>query len=191
MVSLSNHISIPKKSQSNDKILYIHVSSLMNLYILRHGIAAERGAEYLDDELRPLTDKGIRRMRREAKGMDAIGIAPDLIISSTLVRAIETAEIVQQGLSAPPRLITSGALVPSAHPSRIVQDLVDSHTALDNVMVVGHEPHMSSLVSYILTGRVSWLIDMKKGALVSIDLSPSGRGRLLWAMAPRQLRALA
>ena len=58
-------------------------------------------------------------------------------------------------------------------------------------MVVGHEPHMSSLVSYILTGRVSWLIDMKKGALVSIDLSPSGRGRLLWAMAPRQLRALA
>ena len=191
MVSLSNHISIPKKSQSNDKILYIHVSSLMNLYILRHGIAAERGAEYLDDDLRPLTDKGIRRMRREAKGMDAIGIAPDLIISSTLVRAIETAEIVQQGLSVTPRIITSEALVPSAHPSRIVQDLADSHTALESVMVVGHEPHMSSLVSYILTGRVSWLIDMKKGALVSIDLSPSGRGQLLWAMAPRHLRALA
>ena len=163
----------------------------MNLYILRHGIAADRGAEYPDDDLRPLTDKGIRRMRREARGMDAIGVAPDLIISSTLVRAIQTAEIVQQGLSVPPRLITSEALVPSAHPSRIVQDLADSHTALDSVMVVGHEPHLSSLVSYILTGRVSWLIDMKKGALVSIDLSPSGRGQLLWALAPRQLRALA
>lgn len=163
----------------------------MNLYILRHGIAGDPGADYPDDDLRPLTDKGIRRMRRAAMGMDAMGVAPDLIISSTLVRAIETAEIVQQGLSVAPRIITSEALVPSAHPSRIVQDLADSHTALDSVMVVGHEPHMSSLVSYILTGRVSWLIDLKKGALVSIDLAPSGRGRLLWAMAPRHLRALA
>ena len=163
----------------------------MNLYILRHGIAADRGIEYPDDDLRPLTSKGISRMRREAKGMDAIGIAPDLIISSTLVRAIETAEIVQQGLSVTPKIITSESLVPSAHPSRIVQDLADSHTALSSVMVVGQEPHMSSLVSYILTGRVSWLIEMKKGALVSIDLSPSGRGQLLWAMAPRHLRALA
>ena len=73
----------------------------MNLYILRHGIAADRSSKYPDDNLRPLTRKGIDRMRREAKGMSAIGIAPDLIISSTLVRAVQTAEIVQQGLSAP------------------------------------------------------------------------------------------
>ena len=79
----------------------------MNLYILRHGIAADRGFDYPDDDLRPLTDKGIRRMRREAKGMDAMGVAPDLIISSTLVRAIQTAEIVQQGLSSPPPMIRS------------------------------------------------------------------------------------
>ena len=163
----------------------------MNLYILRHGIAADRGAEHPDDDLRPLTGKGIRRMRREAKGMDAIGVAPDLIISSTLVRAIETAEIVQQGLSSPPPLIRSRSLVPSAHPSQILDELAANHSGLGSVMVVGHEPHMSSLVSYALTGRVSWLIDMKKGALVSIDLSPPGRGLLLWALAPRQLRALA
>ena len=163
----------------------------MNLYILRHGIAAERGGEYSDDNMRPLTRKGIRRMRREAKGMSAIGIAPDLIISSTLVRAVQTAEIVQQGLSAPPQMITTHALVPEAHPSQILQELAASHSSLSSVMVVGHEPHMSSLVSYILTGEISWLIDLKKGALCSIDLSPSGRGQLLWALAPRQLRALA
>jgi phosphohistidine phosphatase len=130
-------------------------------------------------------------MRREAKGMSAIGIAPDLIISSTLVRAVQTAEIVQQGLSAPPQMITTHALVPEAHPSQILQELAASHSSLSSVMVVGHEPHMSSLVSYILTGEISWLIDLKKGALCSIDLSPSGRGQLLWALAPRQLRALA
>ena len=163
----------------------------MNLYILRHGIAADRSAGYANDELRPLTSKGIRRMRREAKGIDAMGVAPDLIISSTLVRAIQTAEIVQQGLSEPPRMATSRSLVPEAHPSQILRELADGHSSLGSVMVVGHEPHMSSLVSYILTGRVSWLIDMKKGALVSIDLFSSERGQLLWAMAPRHLRALA
>ena len=77
----------------------------MNLYILRHGIAADRSSKYPDDNLRPLTRKGIDRMRREAKGMSAIGIAPDVIISSPLVRAIQTAEIVQQWLE---RAIPSG-----------------------------------------------------------------------------------
>ena len=163
----------------------------MNLYILRHGIAADRSSKYPDDKLRPLTRKGIDRMRREAKGISAIGIAPDLIISSTLVRAVQTAEIVQQGLSAPSRLANSEALVPWAHPSQILQELSADYASAGSVMVVGHEPHMSSLVSYILTGEISWLIDLKKGALCSIDLSPSGRGQLLWALAPRQLRALA
>ena len=164
----------------------------MNLYILRHGIAADRSSEYPDDNLRPLTRKGVNRMRREANRNECpIGIAPDLIISSTLVRAVQTAEIVQQGLSAPPQMITTHALVPEAHPSQILQELAASHSSLSSVMVVGHEPHMSSLVSYILTGEISWLIDLKKGALCSIDLSPSGRGQLLWALAPRHLRALA
>ena len=163
----------------------------MNLYILRHGIAADRSSEYTDDNLRPLTRKGIDRMRREVKGMGAIGIAPDVIISSPLVRAVQTAEIVQQGLSAPSRMANSEALVPWAHPSQILRELAVSHATTSSVMVVGHEPHLSSLVSYILTGEVSWLISLKKGALCSIDLSSSGRGQLLWALAPRQLRAMS
>ena len=162
----------------------------MNLYILRHGIAADRGAEYPDDDLRPLTDKGIRRMRREAEGMSAIGVAPDLIISSPLVRAVQTAEIVRDGLDMPHQITVSNALVPEAHPSQIIQELADSHSSLGSVMVVGHEPHMSSLVSYILTGKVSWLIRLKKGALCNMEISASGRGQLLWALAPKQLRAL-
>ncbi len=163
----------------------------MNLYILRHGIAADRGAEYPDDNLRPLTDRGIRRMRREAKGINAIGVAPDVIISSPLVRAIQTAEIVRNGLDAPPQIAISEALVPEAHPSQIIQELVKSHSSLSSVMVVGHEPHMSSLVSYVMTGQVGWLIRLKKGALCNMDISALGRGQLLWALAPRQLRALA
>lgn len=164
----------------------------MNLYILRHGIAADRDMrKYPDDGLRPLTAKGMDRMRREAKGMNAIGVAPDVIITSPLVRAIQTAEITQQGLKTSPQMETSHALVPGAHPSLVLQELAASHSATGSVMVVGHEPHLSSLVSYILTGEISWLIRLKKGGLCSIDLLPSGRGQLQWALAPRQLRALA
>ena len=163
----------------------------MNIYILRHGIAADRSSEYSDDNLRPLTRKGIDRMRREVAGMGAIGIAPDVIISSPLVRAVQTAEIVQQGLSAPSRMATSEALVPWAHPSQILRELAASHASTSSVMVVGHEPHLSSLVSYILTGEVSWLISLKKGALCNIDLSSSDRGQLLWALTPKQLRAMS
>lgn len=163
----------------------------MNLYILRHGIAADRGPEYPDDDLRPLTGRGIKRMRREAEGMNAIGIAPDLIISSPLVRAIQTAEIVREGLSRSSEMIISNALVPEAHPSQIVQELAKSYSTSSSVMVVGHEPHVSSLVSYTLTGKVSWLISLKKGALCNMEISASGRGQLLWALAPKQLRAMA
>lgn len=163
----------------------------MNLYILRHGIAADRGAEYPEDNLRPLTDRGIRRMRREAKGINAIGVVPDVIISSPLVRAVQTAEIVRDGLDAPPQMAISEALVPEAHPSQIIQEIAKSYSTFSSVMVVGHEPHLSSLVSYIMTGQVSWLITLKKGALCNMNISASGRGQLLWALAPRQLRALA
>lgn len=163
----------------------------MNLYILRHGISADRdGRKYPDDDLRPLTRKGIDRMRHEAQGMNAIGITPDLIISSPLARAIQTAEIVQQGLNTPPRMEISEALIPEAHPSQILREIAASHSAVNSVMLVGHEPHLSSLVSYILTGEISWLINLKKGALCNLNLSPAGRGQLLWALAPRQLRAL-
>ncbi|MCY3544019.1 MAG: phosphohistidine phosphatase SixA [Chloroflexi bacterium] len=164
----------------------------MNLYILRHGIAADRDSrEYPDDDLRPLTDKGIRRMRREAAGMNAMGITPDVIISSPLVRAIQTAEIVQEGLDEAPQMEISHALVPEAHPSRVLQAIAASHASADSVMVVGHEPHLSSLVSYVLTGQISWLIELKKGALCNMDISISERGRLVWALPPKQLRFLA
>lgn len=163
----------------------------MNLYILRHGIAADRGVEYPDDNLRPLTGKGVKRMRREAEGMNAIGITPDLIISSPLARAIQTAEIVRDGLDTPPQMAISETLVPEAHPSRIIQEIAKSYSTFSSVMVVGHEPHLSSLVSYIMTGQVSWLITLKKGALCNMDISDSGRGQLLWALAPKQLRAMA
>lgn len=156
----------------------------MNLYILRHGLAAERdSAKYPDDRLRPLTRKGIAKMRREAAGMNALNIRPDLIITSPLLRAVQTADIVRSELASPPKLKQSHALTPSADPALLLQEIAASHSTLAGVMAVGHEPHLSSLVS-------AALIRLKKGALCNLKIYPSGRARLLWALTPAQLTAL-
>ena len=166
----------------------------MNLYILRHGIAADRDSrEYPDDDLRPLTGRGIDRMRRQVAGMNAIGIAPDVIIASPLVRAAQTADIVRQGLKSPPSMVSSAALVPEAHPTAILHEIAAQHSAAD-VMVVGHEPHLSNLVAFTLTGSIVDIIKLKKGALCKLSIDPANtpeRARLLWALTPRQMSKMA
>ena len=164
----------------------------MNLYILRHGIAADRDSrKYPDDGDRPLTRKGIDKMTRQVAGMNALAISPDVIITSPLVRAAQTAEIVRRGLTAPPQTATSDALVPWSHPSRLLQELTANYPSASSIMLVGHEPHLSCLVSLILIGDILALIKLKKGALCHLKISPSRRGRLLWALTPNQLTKLA
>ena len=68
----------------------------MNLYIIRHAIAVDEGSpEYEEDSQRPLTDKGKKKMRQIAKGLRALGVDFDLILSSPYIRAKETAEILE------------------------------------------------------------------------------------------------
>lgn len=164
----------------------------MNIYVLRHGVAEERDIrKYPDDLKRPLTRRGRRKLARQVKGMNSIKLAPDLIITSPLVRAVQTAKAVQRGLNAPTRLITSAALVPSAHPSLLLDELAASHSSAGGVMVVGHEPHLSSLISFALTGSISPIIRLKKGALCNLKLLPSGSARLIWALTPKHMAAMA
>ena len=167
----------------------------MNLYILRHGIAADRDSrEYPDDDLRPLTGRGIDRMSRQVAGMNAIGIAPDMIIASPLIRAAQTADIVRQGLKSPPRMVSSAALAPEAHPSAILHEIAAHHSTAADVMVVGHEPHLSSLVAFALTGSIADIIKLKKGALCKLSIDPANtpeRARLLWALTPRRMLKMA
>ena len=161
----------------------------MDLYVLRHGIAAERDARrYPDDDLRPLTGKGIARMRREAAGMRALGLRLDAIISSPLLRAMQTAEIARDALGAP--LSVSEALVPEAHPALLLAELAGTYSDDAAVMAVGHEPHLSRLVSFALTGSAEQIVRLKKGGLCSLRLDGDGGGQLLWALTPAQARAL-
>lgn len=168
----------------------------MELLIIRHAIAMDRGKfseMESNDRLRPLTDKGRKRMERGARGLADLVPRVDLLATSPLTRARQTAEIVETHLEVGGSTVIE-ELVPSAHPA----DLLDWLETLDprpgRVAVVGHEPHLSTLVSFLLTGDEDGLdVKVKKGSGVLLtlprDLRP-GLARLEWAVPPKALRGL-
>ena len=153
----------------------------MNLYVLRHGLARERnGREYENDDERPLTSKGARRITRQVKGMKALGLSMDVIVTSPLVRAVQTAEIVHRGIRKPGRLVTSGALRPLEHHGTLLDELAAEYSSEDDVMVVGHEPYLSGLISIVAAGLPSPVIRVKKGSLCKLGVPRPSYGRCGW-----------
>lgn len=158
----------------------------MRVYLLRHGIAAERGADYPDDTLRPLTDRGRDKTRRCARGLLALGIDFDLVLASPLVRARETAEIVLHELALPDnRLQITRALEPGAPPADTLRAIPAAAGALDpafTVLLVGHEPSLSHVVSWLLCGNPDAVaVLMKKAALCMVEVAPD-----ILAVAPQR-----
>jgi phosphohistidine phosphatase len=156
----------------------------MELYFLRHGIAADVGPAGLGDAGRPLTKEGIEKMQAGARGMRRLGLRLDALLSSPLVRAHETAAIVARELGL--ELQLAEKLAPGCDMAQLFALLGEYRTA-EHVMVVGHEPDFSILIG-ALTGGSQVL--MKKGGLarVDIELLEQGSGTLTWLLPPRVLR---
>lgn len=169
----------------------------MRLLLIRHAIAMDRVkfAELEDDDrLRPLTGKGRRRMEKGVRGLATLVPEVDLLVTSPLLRARQTSEIVAGALRAAATAETP-ALRPEAEPAELLDWLEGRDEQAETVAVVGHEPHLSALAGYLLTGRKASLLEMKKGAACLLEL-PSGHAvpgaaTLLWALPPRTLRELA
>ena len=162
----------------------------LELYLIRHGIAAERGDEYPDDSKRPLTSQGISRLRKEARALDALGIALDQIITSPLVRTRQTADILAESIKSKPPVATSDALAPAGTPAGVIQDLA-KHAKKGRIALVGHEPNLGELAARLIGARAP--LGFKKGAICRIDfevLPPKGLGQLQWFLTPRMLRKL-
>jgi phosphohistidine phosphatase len=161
------------------------------LYLLRHGIAVDPGSSGMPDDARPLTEKGIKRMHQIAIGLLALELELDAIITSPLVRARETAEIVADALGLADRLETSNVLATGSDPATIERWL--RSRAESRLMLVGHNPTLSELVSLLVAGaRRSTICDLKKGGIAALErtIGASGLYELTWLAPPRILRRL-
>lgn len=168
----------------------------MDLYILRHGKAEERSARITSDAKRRLTEAGRAEMEDVASGIASLDVQVDYIISSPLERAKETAEIVAKCLQKKTGMARLEIKIwPELTPESSILDVHGLLSEMEpdtNLMLVGHEPHLSSLASsMVLTNSGSILMNLKKGGLVIIRGNAVGNeihGSLRSLMTPKQLR---
>jgi phosphohistidine phosphatase len=161
------------------------------LYLIRHGIAESRGEAWPDDAKRPLTDQGVSRLRRSARGLVRLGMSIDVVLTSPLVRTRQTAEIVAAAFSPRPAIVNIDALAPGGTPSALAGEL-EKHGRRPHILIVGHEPGIGELAAWLVGMRHP--IEFKKGAVCRIDvdsLPPRGAaGHLRWLLQPKILRSL-
>ena len=160
------------------------------LYFIRHGLAEERGEAWPDDMKRPLTDEGMSRMRKAARGLARLGVSVDVVLTSPLVRARQTAEIVAAGLDPRPSLVNVDSLSPDGTYAAVIADL-EKYVRKSRIALVGHEPMMGELAARLIGSRHP--MEFKKGAVCRIDvedLPPAGPGDLRWLLTPKILTAL-
>jgi phosphohistidine phosphatase len=157
----------------------------MQLYILRHGIA-ENGKPGGSDPDRALTAEGKKKLREILHVVQRAGVAAELTISSPYIRATETAAIAMEVLGCKEALLQTNVLVPSTDPKPVWEE-IRLHKTVASLMLVGHEPLLSALVAYLL-GAPSLCVDVKKGAIVRIDIEsfgPQPHGVLKWMLVPK------
>ena len=160
------------------------------LYFIRHGVAEERGDKWPDDSKRPLSSEGMARLRRCARGLAGLGVTLDVVLTSPLVRARQTAEIVAAAFDPRPPIVTAEALSPGATYSGVLTEL-EKHSKRLRIALVGHETSIGELAARFAGSRHAF--EFKKGAVCRIDierLPPAGPGSLRWFLTPRVLRTI-
>jgi len=151
------------------------------------------GPNVKDDSERSLTPKGKRQLQQTAAAMRKMGLRFDLILSSPYLRAKQTAEIIAKSLKLKKRLKFSDALAPDGSPENLIRQLIESKPAPGKVLLVGHEPYSSRLISLLTTGREDLMIDFKKGGLCKLEIGKLSHGRcgtLVWLLTPKQMRLM-
>jgi phosphohistidine phosphatase len=155
----------------------------MILYVLRHAEAVAANDE-LQDEWRYLTDKGIKATMKVSQNLPRYGRKPRLIITSPLVRAVQTAQIAAAYACRKNELIVSGLLLADGDLGEL-QDLLRSRAEAKRLMVVGHEPHLGSLVAALLQKEEA--IPLQKSSCVALDIDAEQSdkpARFLWYLTP-------
>jgi phosphohistidine phosphatase len=160
------------------------------LYLIRHAIAEERGDKWPDDDKRPLSLEGTARMRKAANGLARMGVTLDAVLTSPLVRARQTAEIVAGAFGSRPPVIVAESLAPDGTYAAVLAD-VEKQTRRRRLALVGHEPDLGDLAAKL--AGLQQPLPFKKGAVCRIDLDgmpPAHPGTIAWFVTPAILRLL-
>jgi phosphohistidine phosphatase len=160
----------------------------VELYLIRHGIAAERGDAYPDDSKRPLTNEGISRLKQIAAGLSRLGVSFDQILTSPLTRAKQTADVFAAEVDGKPPISVAQSLAPGGKFPALIDDL-SKYSRRSRIALVGHEPDLGQLAARLVGARAP--LEFKKGGVARIDvdsLPPTGPGHLRWFATPKMLR---
>ncbi len=163
----------------------------LQLVLVRHAIAEERGADWPDDDERPLSRDGARKWKRAARGLASVLPPIDLLLTSPLVRAVQTAETLARAASPSPKLHLFEGLRPGTRPSATIAALRTTAPRGGTVVLVGHEPSLSELAAALL--HLEGPLEFRKGAAMAMamqGLGTRGPARLEWFLTPRVLRAV-
>ena len=167
----------------------------MNLYILRHGVAVEPGTSgYAADSERPLLRKGERKLRQIGQAMKRLELSFELILSSPYLRARQTAEVIAACLKSKSKVELSETLTPGGSQPKLVEFLNHLKPIPDEVLLVGHEPYLSDLISLLVSGEPGFSVALKKGGFCKLAADPLQYSRcatLEWLLTPKQMAFIA
>ncbi|MBG1241284.1 phosphohistidine phosphatase SixA [Nostoc sp. UIC 10607] len=163
----------------------------MELYLIRHGIAEDKGLGIKDEE-RSLTKEGRQKTEKVAQKIVKLGLSFDLILTSPLVRARQTADIlISEKLSS--QLEESSHLAHDGQISSWLKDWLEPRNYSQNTQLalVGHEPDLTNWAEILLWGEVKESLVLKKAGMIGIKLpetgSPLGRSQMFWLTPPKYL----
>jgi phosphohistidine phosphatase len=149
----------------------------------------------MPDDDRPLTEEGIIKMRQAAAGLRSLEYIPELILSSPLPRARQTAELLLDAFGQKRvRLEIVKALAPSGNRMELYQTIASYGKKLNSVMLVGHQPSLGEIAGEIAWGSPEHYLELKKGGVCAIELEHSGippSGSLISLLTPAILRKIA
>ena len=166
----------------------------MNLFIFRHGLAVEHGSPgYSDDASRPLTVEGKAKLRDIARAMEKLVLNFDVILSSPYRRALQTAKITAEKLDLEKKLAFSDELAPGGSAKELIHHINQIKPRPENVLLVGHEPYLSELISLLVSGGPGFSVTLKKAGLAKLSTPALKHGRcasLEWLLTPKQMQMI-
>jgi phosphohistidine phosphatase len=161
----------------------------MFLYFLRHASAGQRLTSAKKDEKRGLDKDGIEQCGYIGRALAALGAQVEIIISSPLKRATQTASLVGNEMGHEGKLVIETGLRPQASFSDF-QKMLEKYARQDSVLVVGHNPNLREFLGRIISDSgCEAVVDLKKGAVAKVEMRRNS-GSLSWCITPRILRAL-